>query len=85
MVELFIRLASKKHLIEETYGGPLVWEELPGKRACRVADYAIGDVVNGDSFDEYIDWFLDSGDRLRKAVNAALASDDLQLDPSPGI
>jgi hypothetical protein len=74
VIQIFNRLASKKGLIEATYGGPLVWEELPGKRACRIADYATGDVVNGDSFDQYIDWFFDSGDRLRAAINAALST-----------
>lgn len=71
VVELFDSLVQAKDLIESVYGGSLAWEELPGKRACRIADYAPGSVLNADAFDQYIDWFIDSGDRLRKAVEAA--------------
>jgi hypothetical protein len=68
---LFEQLAAIKEEIEANYGAPLVWEDLPSKRACRIADYGQGDVSNGDQFDEYIDWFFDSGSRLRTAIGAA--------------
>jgi Domain of unknown function (DUF4268) len=68
---LFERLAALKDEIEADFGGPLVWEDLPAKRACRVADYGDGDVINGDQFDAYIAWFFDSGTRLRAALGAA--------------
>ena len=55
--------------LEDAYGRPLFFEELPGKRACRIADYRGGaDVTDIDNFDEFIDWFFDSGARLRKAL-----------------
>jgi hypothetical protein len=28
-------------------------------------------VSNGDQFDDYIDWFFDTGSRLRTAIGAA--------------
>jgi hypothetical protein len=65
---LFQRLAGHKTAIEAAYGGPLVWDELQGKVACRIADYGEGEVTNGDRFDEYIDWFFDSMSRLREAL-----------------
>ncbi len=68
---LFEQLAAMKDEIEASYGAPLVWEDLPGKRACRIADYGQGDVSNGDRFDEYVDWFFDTGTRLRAAIGAA--------------
>jgi hypothetical protein len=68
---LFEQLAAMKDEIEASYGAPLVWEDLPGKRACRIADYGQGDVSNGDRFDEYVDWFFDTGIRLRTAIGAA--------------
>ena len=39
---LFYSLAAQKKSIEAAYGGPLVWEELPNRRACRIADYREG-------------------------------------------
>lgn len=72
--ELFERLATQKDLIESAYGKELSWERLPGRRACRIADYRPGDVTQGDAFDGYIDWFFDSGSRLRAAIDAALAA-----------
>jgi hypothetical protein len=71
VADLFRRLASLKQDIETTYGAPLSWEELPGKRACRIADYTTGDVINSDTFDTYIDWFINTGTRLRTAIDAA--------------
>jgi uncharacterized protein DUF4268 len=69
--ELFRRLEEHKELIEGHYGAPLSWENLEGRRAYRIADYATGDVQITDSFDAYIDWFFDSGSRLRTAIEAA--------------
>jgi hypothetical protein len=57
--------------IEQAYGRPLEWEELPGKKACRVADYAEGDVTQTERFDEFIEWFLDAGTRFRRAMAVA--------------
>jgi hypothetical protein len=68
---LFEQLATHKALIESTYGAALSWEELPNRRACRIADYGAGDVTNGDEFDNYIDWFFDTLGRLRLATEAA--------------
>jgi len=73
VTEVFDKLAEQKDLIESTYGDALTWAALPGKRAARIGDYAPGSVTNGDDFDAYIDWFFDSGDRLRAAIDAALA------------
>jgi hypothetical protein len=66
--ELFRTLKRRAKAIEEAYGKALSWEELPGRRACRIADYAKGDVTNMDQHNAYIDWFFDTGSRLRRAL-----------------
>jgi hypothetical protein len=71
---LFEQLADRKGLVEEAYGAPLSWEDLPGKRACRIADYREGDVLNEELHDEYIDWFFDTGTRMRQAIDAVAPS-----------
>jgi hypothetical protein len=71
---LFEQLADRKGLVEETYGAPLSWEDLPGKRACRIADYREGDVSHEELHDEYIDWFFDTGTRMRQAIDAVAPS-----------
>ncbi len=73
VAQVFEFLSSQRDDIESEYGGPLVWEELPSSRASRIADYADGDVVNVDQHDAYIDWFFDSGTRLRNALNGPLS------------
>lgn len=70
---LFAILAEHRGRIEELYGAPLSWEELPERRASRIADYADGDVADIESHDRYIDWFFDSGARLRAAIEAVAA------------
>jgi hypothetical protein len=67
-LELFHALKARASAIEGAYGKPLSWEELPRRRACRIADYADGDVAKVDRHDAYIDWFFDSGLRLRRAL-----------------
>jgi len=67
---LYSRLLGHRERIETIYGGPLSWEELPDRRASRIADYTDGDVTDTDAHDRFIDWFFDSGARLRQAIDA---------------
>ena len=69
VVRVYEELMSKKDVIESVYGRPLSWEELPGRRACRISDYAPGDVNREEEHGQYIDWFIDAQDRLRKAID----------------
>lgn len=68
--QIFDELAAQKAEFEAAYGGPLIWEPLKGKQACRIADYTSGDVVNQDEHSAYLTWFIDSGVRLRQALKA---------------
>ncbi len=66
---LFRFLSDRKEEIEGIYGTGLAWEDLPGRRASRIADYGEGDVPNVDEHDVYIDWFFNSLGRLRAALD----------------
>ncbi|MDP8900327.1 MAG: DUF4268 domain-containing protein [Actinomycetota bacterium] len=70
---LYSGLSARRERIEAIYGAPLSWEELPDRRASRVADYEEGDVANTDLHDRYIDWFFDSGHRLRQAIDGVVS------------
>jgi hypothetical protein len=69
-LEIFEHLSDHRDEIEQVYGGELAWEELPSRRACRIAAYKNGGctILDQNRHDEYIDWLLDTGDRLRKAL-----------------
>ena len=68
---LFEALLEQQGAIEQVYGAPLTWEDLEGKRACRIADYGAGDVSNVEQHDAYIDWFFERGQRFRRAIEMA--------------
>lgn len=65
---LYTALHRHREEIEHTYGGSLNWEELPNRRASRVADYTNGDITDTASHDQLIDWLIEHGARLRAAV-----------------
>jgi hypothetical protein len=68
---LFDFLLERRSEIEGSFGAPVEWEELPGKKASRIAAYLPhSDVSNVDEHNEYISWFFESGDRLRQALEA---------------
>ncbi len=71
---LFGFLTERKAEIESAYGSPLTWEELAGRRARRIADYRPGDVSEIGEHDTYIDWFFDTGARLRQALAGSAAA-----------
>ena len=68
---LYNRLLGQRSQFEAAYGRPLDFEELPNARACRIAEYFAGaDVGREDRHDEFIDWFVDAGERLRRGLSA---------------
>jgi hypothetical protein len=69
--EIFEYLRNRQEQVEAAYGQPLVWEELPTRRACRIADYQEGcSLAEKERWDEYVGWFLEAGTRLRTALGA---------------
>lgn len=69
--EYFLR---HREALETSYGGPLEFEALEGKKASRIADYRPGSIEDADSWPEFIDWFIDAQTRLRAAVEAVQGS-----------
>ena len=71
---LFDHLAGQKENLEMLYGGTLSWERLDNRKGSRIAAYTDGEVTNIDQHDSYIDWFIDAGDRLRRALGSVSLS-----------
>jgi len=69
-LQVFGTLQNQRGTLEDAFGRPLTFEELSEKAACRVADYSDGDVSSADHHQAYIDWFVDSGDRFRRGLQA---------------
>jgi hypothetical protein len=67
----FQALKANQSKMEQVYGQPLDWQELPGRKATRVADYLPDADVNAEeNWNQYLDWLLDRQTRLRKALAA---------------
>ncbi len=76
---IFEQLAARKDQFEEAFGGPLQWEALEGKRACRIS-HAIdgGYKTDPEGWDEIHDTLVAAMNRLALAVRPCLPS--LRLD-----
>jgi hypothetical protein len=71
--------------LEQAYGESLSWEELPGRRSCRIADYKDGcSITEIERYEEFIDWFFASNQRFRRAL-AAVAADVPGLEIKAGM
>ncbi|WP_158558185.1 DUF4268 domain-containing protein [Spongiactinospora gelatinilytica] len=63
-------LQADREALGAAYGGLLIYEPLPDKIACRIAVYRPGSIEDTEDWDAYLDWFVDSQTRLRKALDA---------------
>lgn len=68
--DLYEQLRLRQAEIEARFGGPLSWEPLEGRRASRIAVYTHGDVMDVDAHPGYIDWFIETAARFRRAIEA---------------
>ena len=68
--ELFEILSAQRESMEQAADRSLAFEELTQRRASRIALYGEGSVIETDRHAEFVDWFIDSGERMRKAVAA---------------
>ena len=83
-LRIFEQFRARQDEIEAVYGRALTWEELPNRRACRIADYRDGCSVNEeDRYDEFISWFIDAGTRLRASFGSGGKGAEPTLDRSP--
>ncbi len=68
---MFEGLLAVRDRIEGAYGRALEFEALPRARAKRIAEYLQeADVAGEDRHQQYIDWLIDAGERLRRALDA---------------
>ena len=63
-------LEQQKEALEHAYGRALTWETLPGRRAYRIADYRPGEITRTGEYSTYMDFFIDAGQRMRRALAA---------------
>jgi transcriptional regulator with XRE-family HTH domain len=72
-LELLEELNAKRSIIEDAYGRELTFED-PGqeRRAVRLAEYREGHWSRSDDFGDYVNWFVDCGIRMRRAIDAFL-------------
>lgn len=69
-VEAFTALRERCDTVERVYGRPLTWDERPGVKRCLIGEYRTGALDAPDAdVDEYIEWFIDCGERLRRTVD----------------
>jgi hypothetical protein len=77
----FRALFAQKEAIEKEFGEPLEWQELPGKKATRIALYELGvDPSDKKQYPELHAWMLTKMDRFRKVFAARIKS--LSLSPT---
>lgn len=69
-VDIFAYLREARAQLEGAFGGELEWEELPQRRACRIAAYRDGSITEEEKHEDFVDWLFDSMRRLRAAVEA---------------
>lgn len=68
-IDLLRDLMAERGAIESAYGRRLVFED-PGRerRAVRIAEYRDGYIKSADEHGDYIEWFIDAGLRMRRAI-----------------
>ena len=68
-LDLLYALLSEREALERAYGGELEFED-PGeeRRAVRIAEYRNGHISKEDEHREYVRWFVDRGERMRRAL-----------------
>ena len=68
---LLHELKASQEDMESAYGRPLEFED-PGRerRAVRIAEYRDGHISRSEEYGDYVEWFIDAGLRLRRAIDA---------------
>lgn len=68
--EIFDRLLTKKVEIEQTFGGPLEWERLEGKRACRIRkQITLGGYLDEQNWPKIHEEMADAMNRLYTSIS----------------
>lgn len=67
----FQAVLAHKAAIESAFGHELLWDELEGRKACRVSYARDGGVSDESDWSDQTQWLVDAAGRLRAAVDAA--------------
>jgi hypothetical protein len=76
---IFNTLIQQKEAIEARFGGPLEWDPLEGKKACRIKFEKAFDGYNKESWTDMIDFMVDAMGRLESAFKPPLLDVHKQL------
>ncbi|MDD4476249.1 MAG: DUF4268 domain-containing protein [Eubacteriales bacterium] len=72
-ISIYEKLKSKENDIVSSFPGELIWQDLPGKRACRICvQYHEYGLNNEEHWDEIIVWLADNVAALMKAFKPLL-------------
>ena len=80
-LSIFHGLQQRQAEIEDRFGEPLEWQELPNRRACRIASYWPGDITNENDHDTYISDIIDRITRLQAAIDRSWVEALISVDP----
>ena len=70
---IYEKLKSKESDINSSFSGELIWQELPGKRACKICtQYHDFGLNNVEHWDEIINWLADNMSALIKTFKPLL-------------
>jgi Domain of unknown function (DUF4268) len=73
--QLFDCLESKRAAIETAFGGPLTWERLDARRACRIAIYRDGDIeADSDTLADIRKWTISNLLRFKQIFPAHVSA-----------
>ena len=67
---VFDALYVRRDEFEAAYGRQLEWDPMEGRKACRISESSEGDVQNEAEYEKYIEFFIDAGERFRRAISA---------------
>lgn len=70
-MDIFKKFLAQRETIEASFGRELSWEDLPDRRACRIAFYGDGHVTERARHGEFTQWMLKTQDEMRAAFSAA--------------
>lgn len=67
---MFDGLHARRAQLKLAYGGPLTWDAVEGRKACRILEAREADDQREDEHQAYIAFFIDAGERMRRAIEA---------------
>lgn len=71
--KIFNNLLNKKDIIEQNFGGKLVWDILGGKKSCKISTWVEGvDIRNRDDWDKMINYHCDAMLKFEKALKSEI-------------